>query len=742
MTTSPPTFKLLPLELITPSLTNPRKNFDPAMLAELTASIAAIGVHQPVLVRPLPAARLEDTAHMKPRPEYELVCGERRYRACRAAKVDATIPAMVRDLTDDQVLEIQIVENLQRDDLTELEEAEGYEALMHHTNMNADQVGAKIGKSRTYVYSRLKLLDLCQEARTSLRDRTIDASRALLVARIPDHKLQIKAMKEIVAGDHGWGETKEPMTYRKALQHVQQCYMLNLSAAKFKITDECLVAGAGSCKTCTKRTGHDPDLFADVKGADVCTDPPCFHKKEEAHTTQLVEAAKAKGQTVITGKEAAELRGAGYQNKFTGYRRLDDATDSPTDQPLRKIIGGLMKQEGIKPVAIEHPSKKGVLVECLPNEVALRLLKMAEKLSQTEPKASKEVQELVDTKKAKAEEKAKGLFEQGWRDALVIDTWRELTLSNATFSDDVHRYLVTRAAKSLSTDNAEAICKILNLGKVSPVTAVVDHAKETEKPALLHMLIIMQEASSAYEHSYNGQANEGLMLIAGEVFHDQIKRVIEDIKLKTKAKVWPKADEKAPKAPTNTPPAAQAKGGGGEAQKTKPPLRAPKPKMRAEAAMQGIAAALQNDEARGDFAPGSYLGADAQGNGVGPAARPDGAAVAGGGVRAVADDAAADGARADVGAASPEPLHTAADDQADMATGEDAKPAGQIKRSDALLEDAVELVKAQQAVSVRLIKTELGVGTARAMKIIDELERDGVVSGTDERGAREVLVTA
>jgi ParB/RepB/Spo0J family partition protein len=707
------TFTQAPLALIVPSTTNPRKTFDPAKLAELTASIAAMGVHQPVLLRPLPAARLEDTARMKPRPEYELVCGERRYRASIAAKVD-TIPAMVRELTDDQVMEIQIVENLQRDDLTELEEAEGYEALMKHSSLNADQVGEKIGKSRSYVYGRLKLLDLCQEARTSLRDRTIDASRALVVARIPDHKLQIKAMKEIVGGEKSWptGLT-EPMSYRKALEHVQQNYMLNLSSAKFKITDESLLAGAGSCKTCTKRTGHDPDLFSDVKGADVCTDPPCFHRKEEAHTAQLVEAAKAKGQTVITGKEAAELRGAGYQDKFTGYRRLDDAADSPTDQPLRKIIGGLMKQEGIKPVAIEHPSKKGVLVECLPNEVALRLLKMAEKLSQTEPKASKEVQELVSAKKAKAEEKALAQFEQGWRDTLVVDTWRELQDHSGTFSNDVHRYLVTRAAKSLSTDNAEAICKILNLGKVSPHSALVDHAKETDTPALLHMLIIMQEASSAYEHGYNGQANEGLMLIAGEVFHDQLKRVIEDIKLETKAKVWPKASEKLQKAPTPHAPAAQAEGGGGEAKKSKAALRAPKPKLRAEAAMQGIAAALQDEEARGDFTPGSYLGADAPGNDVGPASRPD------------------------------EPLHTAVDDQADMATAKGAKPAGQsgqIKRSDALLKDAVELVKAEQAVSVRLIKTKLSVGTARAMKIIDELERDGVVSGTDERGARKVLV--
>ena len=727
-----------PLALITPSLTNPRKTFEPAKLAELTASIAAMGVHQPVLLRPLPAHRVEDTARLQPRPEYELVCGERRYRASLAAKM-LTIPAMVRDLTDDQVLEIQIVENLQRDDLTELEEAEGYEALMKHSDLNADQVGEKIGKSRSYVYGRLKLLDLCQEARTSLRDRTIDASRALLVARIPDQKLQIKAMKEIVAGDR-YSEVREPMTYRAALLHVQQNYMLNLSSAKFKITDESLLKGAGSCKICTKRTGHDPDLFADVKGADVCTDPPCFHRKEEAHTAQLVEAAKAKGQTVITGKEAAELRGAGYQDKFTGYRRLDDAADSPTDQPLRKIIGGLMKQEGIKPVAIEHPHKKGVLVECLPNEVALRLLKMAEKLSQTEPKASKEVQELVSAKKAKAEEKAKGQFEQGWRDTLVIDTWRELQDVNVMFSDDVHRYLVTRAAKSLSTDNAEAICKVLNLGKVSPHSALVDHAKETETPALLHMLIIMQEASSAYEHGYNGQANEGLMLIAREVFHGELDRVIQDIKLETKAKVWPKAAENPQKAPTATAPAAQAKGGGGGGKKTKSPLRAPKPKLGAQEAMQGIAAALQGEETP-DAArrSGEITGADAQGNEGGADSRPGGDADAAGGVHANAGKATASGVRAGAAAASPQPLQTSADDQTPAAPGKGAKPVAQDHE---LYDRAVDLVTREQQASKRLLKEKLCIGQDKAMALLERMEKNGVVSAAGERQARKVLVAA
>jgi len=128
-------FANIPLASIAPSLTNPRKNFNPAKLAELSESIKASGVHQPILVRPLPGSRVADTfdIHMsggglKERPAYEIVAGERRYRACQQVGL-ADIPVLVRDMTDGQVLECQIVENLQRDDLTALEEAEGFESL-------------------------------------------------------------------------------------------------------------------------------------------------------------------------------------------------------------------------------------------------------------------------------------------------------------------------------------------------------------------------------------------------------------------------------------------------------------------------------------------------------------------------------------------------------------------------------------------------------------------------------------
>jgi ParB/RepB/Spo0J family partition protein len=604
MTTT--TFAHIPLAHITASLTNPRKTFDAAKLADLTESIRASGVHQPILLRPLPGDRVAETDRAV---QYEIVAGERRHRACQAAGLD-TIPAMIRPLTDAQVLEIQIIENLQRDDLLELEEAEGYEALMRHSTLTADQVGEKIGKSRSYVYARLKLLDLCPEARTALRQRTIPASVALLVARIPDHKLQIKALGEITGRPDGYGG-REAMSHRAAARHLQANYMLRLADARFPITAIGLLPQAGSCSTCPKRTGADPDLFADVKSADTCIDPACYHAKEEAHAAAQVQAAQAKGQTVIAGKEAAEMAIGNTWGppKFKGYKRLDAAEDSPTNVPLRKIIGPILKAEGIQPTLIAHPRNAGEMVECLPNEVVSRLLKAVEGQAAAAKTVTKEVKALVDEKKAKAQAKAQHQYEQGWRDTLLEDTWYALRDDADTdgWSTDVHRLLALRAAHRLHQADATKLAELLALGQVAPQAALIDLVKTSPMPGRLHLLILMQEASSANDPDYPGHpANKALMLIAQAVWQDRLDTIIQEIKAEIHATVWPPADDAAGKN-TSTPnaPAAQASRGAGEGAKkgTKPagkktarPAAPAAATVGEEEARQGIAAAMQSVE--------------------------------------------------------------------------------------------------------------------------------------------------
>lgn len=297
---------------IHPSPTNPRKTFPEAEQAEMVASVKRHGVMQPILVRPWPAAY----AYEGEQPKYELIAGERRYRAAKAAGLEF-ISGTVRDLDDHEALELQIVENLHRKDLNELEEAEGYELMTKQYGYTAEQLAAKIDKSKAYIYARLKLTALCEKAREAFRNGLLDASRALLIARIPLAALQDRATKEITESYGGvWA-------YRQAAAWIQNNYMLKLTEAPFPRADESLVAGAGKCHPCPKRTGSNPELYPDVKSADICTDPECYAAKKMAWIAQQKSEAEASGKTVILGDDARKIMPYGPNTDLQHYVVLD-----------------------------------------------------------------------------------------------------------------------------------------------------------------------------------------------------------------------------------------------------------------------------------------------------------------------------------------------------------------------------------------------------------------------------------
>jgi len=593
-------FANLQLTAIVTSLTNPRTIFDAVKLAELSSSIKASGVHQPVLVRPLPGSRLADTFDLHharfgsrgiERPTHELVCGERRYRACLIAGVKR-IPALIRDLTDHQVLEIQIVENLQRDDLSELEEAVGYEQLMTLSGISADEVGVKICKSRSYVYARLKLLDLTSDVKTSLRSGVIDASRALLLARIPDPTLQLKALAEITHKNYD-GDLS--MSYRSAAAHVQRNYMLKLDTARFKITDATLVPDAGSCKACAKRTGHEPDLFEDVKGADVCTDPPCFHRKEDAHTAQLLKSAHEHGQLVIDGREAKALMPNSW-NGIEGYLRLDDPNDSPSDQPLRKLLGKQLDQDEVQITLIANPHKAGELIAVLPSSKVAELLKAkGHKEAAERIDKSMEADKKLDAVNAKKE--ASDAYEQGWRNTVLTRTWKEINIEEAfDVSNDVYRHVAMHYASACNTDRAKQLCKVLELGKVAPKDGLLDYVKSCEFPARVLQLLVMHtdvEYRSWMPEDY--KANKGLLLVAAEyqVDIDAIKAEIKG-QMRLKKPVTPNTPAALAIASAGGPVAGGQGVKGPDAKINAAPLR--KRKLSAAEAQAAIADAMQDQE--------------------------------------------------------------------------------------------------------------------------------------------------
>ena len=174
----------LPLREIEPDPDQPRKTFDDETLAELASSIAEHGLIQPIAVRP------------KVSGGYLIVAGERRWRACRMAGLTEA-PVVVKDVTDEQAMEIALVENLQREDLDPIEEAEGYKTLMDNYHLTQEEAAERVGKSRSAVANSLRLLGLCPEVRQMLQNGDLSGghARALLPLKAD---LQLDAANLIV----------------------------------------------------------------------------------------------------------------------------------------------------------------------------------------------------------------------------------------------------------------------------------------------------------------------------------------------------------------------------------------------------------------------------------------------------------------------------------------------------------------------------------------------------------------
>ncbi len=178
----------IPLDRVRPNPRQPRKRFEPEALRELTESIRASGVIQPIVVR-----RLGD--------DYELIAGERRLRAAKAAGLEK-IPAVVRDVTHAESLELALVENLLREDLNPIEAAEGYRQLLADFGWTQEQLGQRIGKDRSSIANALRLLKLPSSIQDDLRAGRLSMGHALSLLALTTEEEQLKLRDRIVA--HSW----------------------------------------------------------------------------------------------------------------------------------------------------------------------------------------------------------------------------------------------------------------------------------------------------------------------------------------------------------------------------------------------------------------------------------------------------------------------------------------------------------------------------------------------------------
>lgn len=281
--------KEISLSDIQPSKFNPRMYYDEEKLKELSESIKVKGVISPILVRPLKIKDgsgpvLASLANGTIKGKFEIVYGERRFKASRLAKLKA-ITAIVRELTDEEVLELQVIENLQREDLNPIEEAQGFKSLIEQCKYTQDKLAVKIGKSQGYIAARLALLNLSDDFQKDIMSGLLLPGHVKHLMIIADRPKILKAIRKEM-GNH-----KEQLTVREFTSCVgtvlgRQAKQLSKASwgggAEFNTKD---------CISCEFRRTIQSSYGSPEKK---CVDADCYNKKQRLARKAKTERVKQK----------------------------------------------------------------------------------------------------------------------------------------------------------------------------------------------------------------------------------------------------------------------------------------------------------------------------------------------------------------------------------------------------------------------------------------------------------------
>jgi ParB/RepB/Spo0J family partition protein len=435
---------LKPLGLLWPSPTNPRTRIDETELHSLAESIAQHGVMAPVLLR-----RISNAADGQ--PPYEIVAGHRRWQAClRLAEQNrsphgSSIPALVHDLTDAQVLAMQLVENIQRADLHPLDEAAHYRRMRDDPKAPATveeiaQAG-KVGVSR--VYERLSLLNLVDSAREAFLADKLSLKTALQVARLPAaHQAEVAERLSDWAG--------EPMTPKAAAAFIRDRYMLRLTSAPFDTQAADLLPDTPPCGECPKRTGANPQLFGDITDAETCTDTTCFAAKKAAQRARVVDELRATGYTVLEHDAARDACTPDGRHLKPTLLALDASVPhhlGNADLKVSEVLDKAKVQQD-QVLVVDHPNAPApvVAVGVHTLEGALRRIKAhREQLNKAAEKAARPAPPAPAPAPARTE--APGAAEQG--STSLVDAFNTGVEQEAARQDFVHSLLRFEPAPGL-----------------------------------------------------------------------------------------------------------------------------------------------------------------------------------------------------------------------------------------------------------------------------------------------------
>jgi ParB/RepB/Spo0J family partition protein len=290
--------RMIALNLIDPPPTNTRTVFKQESLDELAASIKLRGVLQPILVRQNGA-------------RFQIIAGERRFRASEIAGLKE-IPANVRGMSDAEALDAQLIENLQREDIHPIDEAEGFLRLKEAFKLEISDIAQRVAKDQRYIARRLSLTTLIEEAREDFRSELITLAHALEISRLSP-EIQPYALAACYERKNVWNQKEQTYTYppdkEKPVRHVrflqtwiEQNIHLNLNRAPFKPDDAQLREDGLTCIECPERSGFNRTLFHDISEKDTCLNPLCFRAKIQT----LVQIRKSEIETK-SGKPAVSI---------------------------------------------------------------------------------------------------------------------------------------------------------------------------------------------------------------------------------------------------------------------------------------------------------------------------------------------------------------------------------------------------------------------------------------------------
>jgi ParB family chromosome partitioning protein len=258
----------IPLDKIDFSPFNYREFYDEKELELFAGELAIHGVISPITVRPLPKGR------------YQLVAGERRTRAAKLAQLK-TIPAMVRELTDQEVMEIQLSENLQREDPHPMQEAKAIGRL-REAKKTMEEISLRLGKSKAFIYSRLKLLDLIGEFQEMFLSSKLTIRQALEMAAVSQESQQELFSEHC----RDW---KKKGWQMGNLDYLISLYQYNLARAPFNTKDVSLLPAAGSCNHCPFNSATLKSLFPEMAKEAFCGNKSCYQQKCTLHFTTILE---------------------------------------------------------------------------------------------------------------------------------------------------------------------------------------------------------------------------------------------------------------------------------------------------------------------------------------------------------------------------------------------------------------------------------------------------------------------